>query len=550
MILGVLNVVQALFTELDPDEAYYWIYSQDLDWGYFDHPAGVALAIKGGFAIFSSTLGVRLAPILLLLGTVYLLWLILGKPKGKEDIHLFALLVLAMPMLHVYGFISTPDAPLLFFGALYLYLYKIFLDKNTWGIALAMGLCMAAMLHSKYHGVLWIFFILLSNLKLLRNPKFWVAGILGFICFFPHLYWQYSNDFPSFRYHLSGRDDKYEFKYTLNYLGNQLVIFSPLVVPFIWQSIRKWRPKNTFEKSWLFLIWGFWGLFLLLTLKGHAEPHWTALLSLVFVLLLYRSAQEEIINLKWLKRMVWSTIVLLLIARIFLLIPFKNLDSDFHKRTWVAELKEEAHGLPILFMDSYRDPSKYAFYAKERAYTLTDVYYRKNQYDLFDWEKALHNQKVYIVGQGELECAACLPLQLTNRGGKTYAIADSFQVTQNVWIEYALDVDTLIHDENYFFEVTLENPYRHTIQANTGNFPIQLYAVFIAKDESKHWIELVYEEQDWPPGKNKIEVKLKMNRFMKAIGPTQLFIGVRTGDLFPAINSKGEPVFIKSASTH
>ncbi|MEO0340565.1 MAG: 4-amino-4-deoxy-L-arabinose transferase, partial [Bacteroidota bacterium] len=104
MIVGVINVVQALFTELDPDEAYYWIYSQELDWGYFDHPAGVAVAIKAGTAIFQSTLGIRLLPIILMLGSIYLLWLMLDKPQEKENINLFALLVLAMPMLHVYGF--------------------------------------------------------------------------------------------------------------------------------------------------------------------------------------------------------------------------------------------------------------------------------------------------------------------------------------------------------------------------------------------------------------------------------------------------------------
>jgi len=37
-LLLVLNVMQAWLTELDPDEAYYWIYSRQLDWGYFDHP--------------------------------------------------------------------------------------------------------------------------------------------------------------------------------------------------------------------------------------------------------------------------------------------------------------------------------------------------------------------------------------------------------------------------------------------------------------------------------------------------------------------------------
>ena len=48
-ILGsilVLNLLQAHFTELIFDEAYYWHYAQNMAWGYFDHPPMVALMIK------------------------------------------------------------------------------------------------------------------------------------------------------------------------------------------------------------------------------------------------------------------------------------------------------------------------------------------------------------------------------------------------------------------------------------------------------------------------------------------------------------------------
>ncbi len=30
----LINLLQALFTGLHPDEAYYWMYSKFLDWGY------------------------------------------------------------------------------------------------------------------------------------------------------------------------------------------------------------------------------------------------------------------------------------------------------------------------------------------------------------------------------------------------------------------------------------------------------------------------------------------------------------------------------------
>jgi hypothetical protein len=39
----LLLVIQAINTDLIGDEAYYWMFSENLDWGYFDHPPMVAV---------------------------------------------------------------------------------------------------------------------------------------------------------------------------------------------------------------------------------------------------------------------------------------------------------------------------------------------------------------------------------------------------------------------------------------------------------------------------------------------------------------------------
>ena len=33
----LLNLIQAKYTGLHADEAYYWLFTQFLQWGYFDH---------------------------------------------------------------------------------------------------------------------------------------------------------------------------------------------------------------------------------------------------------------------------------------------------------------------------------------------------------------------------------------------------------------------------------------------------------------------------------------------------------------------------------
>src|ERR1700735_5714908 len=68
LALVALRLVSATWTPLTFDEAYYWMWSQHLAFGYYDHPPGVALVIRLSTMIAGDTeLGVRLVSILLAL---------------------------------------------------------------------------------------------------------------------------------------------------------------------------------------------------------------------------------------------------------------------------------------------------------------------------------------------------------------------------------------------------------------------------------------------------------------------------------------------------
>src|SRR5579871_6738003 len=75
----ILNAVQAYTLEVHADEAYYWLYSRFLDWGYFDHPPMVALFIRIGDTLLHNEFGLRLLTVLTSTVSIYLLWLILKK---------------------------------------------------------------------------------------------------------------------------------------------------------------------------------------------------------------------------------------------------------------------------------------------------------------------------------------------------------------------------------------------------------------------------------------------------------------------------------------
>ena len=168
----IVSLLQSFFTEIIDDEAYYWVYSRCLDWGYFDHPPMVALLIKLGYALFPGELGVRLMPSLLGAGTLFLVFVML-KDEVK-NLNLLMIVSLSVPLFHTHvaGFIAIPDLPLVFFATLFFFFYKKYLQKESWLIVFLLALSIALMLYSKYHGLLIIGFTILSNLKLLLRRSF------------------------------------------------------------------------------------------------------------------------------------------------------------------------------------------------------------------------------------------------------------------------------------------------------------------------------------------------------------------------------------------
>src|SRR5678816_3593897 len=79
----ILTFIQSAFTELLDDEAYYWVYSRFLDWGYFDHPPMIALMIKAGYSLFPNPFGLRLFTVLMSTATLIMIDSLLEKQNYK-----------------------------------------------------------------------------------------------------------------------------------------------------------------------------------------------------------------------------------------------------------------------------------------------------------------------------------------------------------------------------------------------------------------------------------------------------------------------------------
>jgi hypothetical protein len=504
----LLNLLQAAFSPLDADETYYWMYASQLDWGYFDHPPAVAVLVALGRDWLPGALGLRFGHVLANTALMVGMWHLLDKPRGPL-LWLATALVFAQPFLNVYGFIATPDGPLLLFTVLYLLAYRRFLARPDVVNGAIWGLTMAGLLYSKYHGLMLIFFTVLPHLFwLLRQPGAWVAALGGVALYLPHLYWQYANDFPSFRYHLSGRDDAYEIKFTIEYVLNQLVIFSPLLVYHYVLTFKNDGDRgDRFAKACRWLVVGFGVFFLYTTTKGGTEAQWTALLSIPLVYLTFRAARDRFYSWKpQLFRLSLITIGLLTVVRLLLVAPREWLpfDKPFDHQPWTEALAERADGLPVMVQNSYRFASLYEFYAGQPAWTFTDVEYRRNQYDLWGDDSLYHNQTIYLLAQRSWktehgESFQHRPLKMI------VGVVDSFQVIKDVrFTPVVPPPDVLVRGEVIDLRMDAEIPRPLRPQASEV-LPFDLYAIFHSADgKIDYWRLPLKQDHLIPAGRQRL----------------------------------------------
>lgn len=394
----LLGLIQSGLTELQDDEAYYWVFSQYLDWGYFDHPPMIAVLVKMGYAIFPNELGVRLFPLLLNIFSL----LVIEKLIDKKNPFLFYAIVLSIAVLQLSGFVAVPDIPLIFFTALFFLCYKRFISNFSLLNTFLLGLSVALLLYSKYHAVLIVLFVLLSNIKLFTKYQVYLAGIIALLLFAPHLWWQYQHDWVSFRYHLfESNVNDYKPSFTIEYIIGQLLLPGPIAGFILLPAAFCYKTKNEIEKALRFTLIGIYIFFLLSSFRGRVEANWTSPVMVPLLILSHQFLNEQIKWQKMLYKLLPITLALVLFGRIIMLadiLPVKAIQERYHTwKAWPTEMREKTKGLPVIFSNSYQRASKYWFYSGQ--ITLSQNWYRerRNNYNFWPIEDSLLGKPVYFM---------------------------------------------------------------------------------------------------------------------------------------------------------
>jgi len=387
------------------DEAYYWMYARHPDWGYFDHPPMIGFLIGAGYQLFQNEFGLRLFIVLLSTGT---LWAIDSLLEQRDD-RLFYAIVLSMGLMQIGGIIAVPDIPLMFFVVLFFLAYRRFLEQQGAMETILVGLTIAGMLYSKYHGILIVFFTLISNIRLFTKWQTYVAGILALALFSPHLFWQFQHDYPSFRYHLFERNASvYKTDYTFEYVFGQILMAGPLIGWLLLWAAAKKKVVSDLEKALKYSLFGIYAFFLLSTFKGRVEANWTAPAYIALIVLSHQYLTENLKAARWIYRLFIPSFLIVLMARVYMMIdidplPFFPKDEFHRNKEWSSIVHDKAAGKSVVFVNTYQRPSQYNFYSGDSAFGLNNIYYRRNNYNFWPLEQSLMGRSATVISHENYE---------------------------------------------------------------------------------------------------------------------------------------------------
>ena len=285
-----LWVIGHLGIDLYVDEAYYWGWSQALDWGYFSKPPVIAALIAASTALLGNNLiAIKLPSLLIYPATAFALFA-LGRRLYSPRVGFWAgLAFMSMPLVAALGLFVSTDAPLLLCWSLALLFLLRALEREGWADWLACGAFIGIGLMSKYTMAAFLPSALLlivldaRHRRWLAHPQPWVALLLAFAILSPNLYWNWAHDFPTFRHTAEitrvGHGERGWHPGQLGeFIGAQWLSFGPLLGVLLgWALLRSrslWRERA--HRTLLLFIVPLLALVSAQALTGRANGNWAA----------------------------------------------------------------------------------------------------------------------------------------------------------------------------------------------------------------------------------------------------------------------------------
>ncbi len=388
-IIIFLRLSFTVFMGLMPQDAYYFIYSQNLALSYFDHPPAVAYMLRLFIYIFGQNVfAIKFADFMVTVLTVISFYSLSKHFVKKEALDKPLLLLLSTFMVTILSLIATPDVPLLLFWTLSLLsLYKaIFLNKK-WHWLLA-GLFMGLAFDSKYTALLLpfgltLFLILSANYrKFLFSAWYWLAAFIFLITISPVIIWNVQHQFASFKFQSTSRADSVQgltvnLKYFFGTIGHQAFILIPILffglLFFLFKAFKRNRLRiKQIQSTTLFLLCFFLPTFFFFF--GISFFVWVKLNWLMPAYIAGIIWVSHFFSYKWIRiQVIASLLIHLVLAFELLFYPFvvKSDDTWYGWKDLSKQVKSIHAAYPKAFIfsaDGYKTSAVLNFYHDQKVY--------------------------------------------------------------------------------------------------------------------------------------------------------------------------------------
>lgn len=416
--ITMIRLAWAAGLQLIPDEAYYWVWSQNIDWSYFDHAPLVAWLIRFFSMVgFSGIWPVRLVAVFSSAGASIYAYLLAKEMFDRPIAWRFVTILNFTLVMFAGSMITTPDSPMFFFLAGAMYWFWLAVKTDTARDWLLWGGFMGLAMLSKYVAVLLfpplLIFLLTGEerRRLLLSWRPWTAFGLALALFSPVIFWNATNNWISFRFQLShGLGGEFpHWRYFTEFLSSQSAMPGPILFVMVWvwlfHTVRTWKK----QKPRLHYLWWITVFILLFfsysALQKRVEPNWPAFAWVPGILLVTWFAwrtKKAWVHRFW--RFNWYLLVTVNLAiMIHVYAPLVIVDAEPTHQLFgwkeagqrVAELAEENPGF-IPAANRYQYASEMRFYSGLEVRCLP-IDGRVSQYDLWQIDEPLAGRNYLFI---------------------------------------------------------------------------------------------------------------------------------------------------------
>jgi 4-amino-4-deoxy-L-arabinose transferase-like glycosyltransferase len=282
---AAIHLLMAARLPIGDDEAYYWLWSRRLAWGYPDHPPMIAALIAVSMRLFgNSPFGLRVIPILLAAATPLILYLAGRSLFDRDAAVRGTLIAMAMPVMALGTAFAFPDVPMMFFWALGVWTGWRALTTGGWWWTAA-GVAIGFALLSK----LTAFALVLGMIgawaggdwrRTLRDPGLYGGVLVALMLLSPVVLWDARHGWFLVTTTLN-REPWIMVRSTPEALalfsGGQVIYYGLLWPAFIGAGVVALRRFR--EPAWRYLAWMTFPLVVVMAgaaSSGWTKPHWPA----------------------------------------------------------------------------------------------------------------------------------------------------------------------------------------------------------------------------------------------------------------------------------